>query len=85
MLSRPLPTVHLLCGLNASGKTTLAKNLAAALPAVRFSLDEWMLGLFDLRYDEPEYAKARDRCSEIIWQTAVQVLDLGCDVVLDWN
>jgi predicted kinase len=85
MPSRPLPTVHLVCGLNASGKTTLARDLAADLPAVCFSLDEWMLNLFDLRYDDPAYGDARDRCTEIIWRIAIQVLGLGCNVVLDWN
>ncbi|WP_460532347.1 AAA family ATPase [Flindersiella endophytica] len=35
--------VHLLCGLVGAGKTTCARRLAADLPAVRFSPDEWML------------------------------------------
>src|SRR2546430_17454666 len=37
------PTIHLLCGLVAAGKTTLAEQLAPALPAVRLSRDEWMI------------------------------------------
>ncbi|NJC23977.1 putative kinase [Arthrobacter pigmenti] len=40
------PRVHLLCGLNGAGKTTYARQLEHELPAVRFSLDEWMLHLF---------------------------------------
>ena len=39
------PTIHLLCGLVAAGKTTLAEQLAQALPAVRLSRDEWMIRL----------------------------------------
>ena len=39
------PTIHLLCGLVAAGKTTLAKQLARSLPAVRLSRDEWMIRL----------------------------------------
>ena len=45
------PTVHLLCGLNGAGKTTLARSLEASLPAVRFSLDDWMLRLHPGRGD----------------------------------
>jgi predicted kinase len=80
-----LPRVHLLCGLVGAGKTTYARRLAVELPAVRFSLDEWMLRLFDLRYDDPRYAARLDACISLIWDTAMQVLRLGDDVVLDWN
>jgi len=79
------PCVHLLCGLVAAGKTTYARRLAADLPAVRFSLDEWMLRLYGLRYDDPRYVARIDTCTELIWDIALQVLDLGHDVVLDWN
>jgi predicted kinase len=77
--------VHLLCGLAAAGKTTYARRLEADLPAVRFTLDEWMLRLYGLRYDDPEYAARLDGCQALIWDTALQVLRLGHDVVLDWN
>lgn len=79
------PTVHLLCGLPAAGKTTHARRLAAERSAVRFSLDEWMLRLYRLRYDDPEYAARLPACTGLIWDTAGQVLRLGHDVVLDWN
>lgn len=78
-------TVHLLCGLNGSGKTTLARQLAEDLPAVRFTLDEWMLRLYGLRYDDPAYVEHLDPAQDLIWETAQQVLGLGRDVVLDWN
>lgn len=79
------PGVHLLCGLPGAGKTTYARRLAAELPAVRFTLDEWMLRLYGFRYDDPRYAARLDGCTALIWDTARQVLGLGCDVVLDWN
>ena len=48
-------------------------------------MDEWMLRLHGLRYDDAEYgAKAAD-CQELIWDTASQVLATGVDVVLDWS
>lgn len=81
----PPPRVHLLCGLTGAGKTTHARRLAAEVPAVRFSLDEWMLRLYELRYDDRRYASRLDGCTSLIWDTAKQVLALGHDVVLDWN
>ncbi|MGI8701098.1 MAG: valine--tRNA ligase [Nocardioidaceae bacterium] len=79
------PTVHLMCGLPASGKTTLARRLATERPAVRFTLDEWMLRLHGLHYDDTGYAARAAACQEQIWQIALQILGLGHDVVLDWN
>lgn len=80
------PTVHLLCGLNGAGKTTLARKLEASLPAVRFSLDDWMLRLYPgLHYASAEYGHRAENCKLLIWDTARQVLQAGTDVVLDWN
>lgn len=79
------PRVHLLCGLVAAGKTTHARRLEGEVPAVRFTLDEWMLRLYGLRYDDPEYVARLDGCTSLVWDTASQVLRLGHDVVLDWN
>lgn len=45
--------VHLLAGLNGSGKTTHARRLEKTVPAVRFTLDEWMLRLHDMKFDDP--------------------------------
>lgn len=79
-------TVHLLCGLPGAGKTTLARQLEAGLPAVRFSLDEWMLRLYpDLHFAAGTYGELAETCKLLIWDTARQVLNGGTDVVLDWN
>lgn len=81
-----MPTVHLLCGYVGSGKTTLARELAARHAAVRFTLDEWMLALHPelAPYDE-DYGDRAARCQDVIWGLARQVLALGHDVVLDWS
>lgn len=78
-------TVHLLCGLPGSGKTTLARRLERDHTAVRFTLDEWMLALFELTPDDDRYGPRADRVKEMIWRMAERVLALGHDVVLDWN
>ncbi|MFX4272708.1 AAA family ATPase [Propionibacteriaceae bacterium Y1685] len=79
------PTVHLLCGLNGAGKTTHAKRLAEELPGVRFTLDEWMLRLYGISFDHPEYAQLVEGCTQLVWDTAQQVIAIGGDVILDWN
>jgi predicted kinase len=79
------PRVHLIAGLNGAGKTTYARHLEAELPSVRFTLDEWMLRLHDLRYDDRAYPALAESCKSLIWDTALQVLVAGVDVVLDWN
>ena len=79
------PTVHLMCGLPASGKTTYAAALTREARAVRFTLDEWMLRLFHLNYDDPAYVAAIPRCESVIHSVAEQVLRVGHDVVFDWN
>lgn len=77
--------VHLVAGLNGAGKTTLAKDLAAKLPGVRFSLDEWMMHLHGLSFDDPRYPELAEQCRELIWDMAAQVLRAEVAVILDWN
>lgn len=82
----PGPVVHLLCGLNGVGKTTLARGLEDELPGVRFTLDEWMLRSFpELPYDSDEYGFKAEQCKDLMWDIALQVLRTGSDVILDWN
>jgi hypothetical protein len=84
-MTRSTPTVHLLAGLNGAGKTTHARRLERDCPAVRFTLDEWMLRLYQLRYDDPRHPELAERCKDLIWATAQQVPAAGTDVVLDSN
>lgn len=79
------PAVHVMCGLVGAGKTTLARTLASSLPGVRFSRDEWMIRLYQLGYDEPEYAAHLESCTDLMWDVALDVLDNGVSVILDWN
>src|SRR5262245_53759539 len=83
----PLPLVVMpgrlviICGLPGSGKTTLARELERARPAVRLCPDEWMeqlgVDLFD--------ADARGRIERLQWQLAQRLLELGATVVIEWG
>jgi len=80
-VERASPRLILLCGLPGSGKTTLARRLAAALPAVRLCADEWMAALEIDLHDEDK----RDRLERLFWQLARPLLSLGQGVILEWG
>jgi len=69
----------LICGLPGSGKTTLARQLAPELAAVRLSPDEWKHDLGIDYYDEP----GRVRLEQRLWRLAEELLALGQSVILE--
>ena len=69
----------LICGLPGSGKTTLAKQLAAEVPAVRLCPDEWKHDLGIDYYDEPRRVKLEDR----LWRLGQELLTLRQSVILE--
>jgi predicted kinase len=69
----------LICGLPGSGKTTLAKQLASEVPAVRFCPDEWKHDLGIDYYDE----QARVRLERRLWWLSQELLGLGQSVILE--
>ena len=52
----PMATLHLICGLPGSGKTTLARQLERELRALRLAPDEWMARIVGDGYDEAKRA-----------------------------
>jgi predicted kinase len=68
-------------GLPGSGKTTLARRLAAEQHAVRLSPDEWMIPLFGV----PEGDGKRDILEGRLLWTAHEVLRIGGSVALDFG
>jgi predicted kinase len=79
MAGRSRPTLILLCGLPGSGKTTIARQLADAVPAVRLCPDEWMAQLGIDLFD----GRKRDRLERLFWQLALDLLRLGQSVILE--
>ncbi len=75
------PTLFLLVGLPAAGKTTRARELEREHGALRFSPDEWMIPLFG----ESDADGMRDVLEGRLIATALRVLELGASVVLDFG
>ena len=73
------PRLILICGLPGSGKTTLAKQLAPEVPAVRLCPDEWKHDLGIDYYDEA----GRVRLEARLWRLAQELLGLGQSVVME--
>ncbi|MCM0678417.1 AAA family ATPase [Micromonospora phytophila] len=77
-------TLFLTCGIQGSGKTTLARRLEEEHAALRLTADEW-LHVLHPEMSEVELDSLRDRVEELQWSTALRVLAMGCNVVLDWG
>jgi predicted kinase len=74
-----LPTLHLVCGLPGSGKSTFAERLARAERALWLSPDLWMSRIVGDGYDEAKRAAVE----AVQWELAERVLALDVDVILD--
>jgi predicted kinase len=75
------PRLVLLCGLPASGKTTLARELAEAYGAVRLDPDAWESALGVDPFDEDFQTRLEAR----FWELTQRLLMLGTSVVLEWG
>ena len=74
-----MPTLHIICGMPGSGKTTLAMRLEREEPALRLSPDEWMSRIVRDGYDDERRAAIHD----VQYDIARRVLQLGVSVVLE--
>jgi predicted kinase len=79
--ARLQPRLVLLCGLPASGKTTLARVLADAYGAVRLNPDEWESALDVDPFDEGFQARLEGQ----FWVLTQRLLTLGTSVILEWG
>ncbi len=80
-------TVHIVFGPQGAGKTTLAQSISKTHRATAFSVDEWMSSLYLPDMPQPldlSWILARvERCRELIWKTAHDIVSHGGAVVLD--
>src|SRR3977135_4070837 len=71
----------LICGLPASGKSTLARQLAPKIPAVRLDKDEGVTHLGADVWDE----EFRVRLERQLWSLSQDLLGQGQSVILEWG
>jgi predicted kinase len=71
----------LICGLPASGKSTLARQLAAAIPAVRLNKDDWVTQLGGDVWDDA----FRVLVERQLWALTLDLLAQGLSVILEWG
>ncbi len=78
---RNRPTMYVMVGLPASGKTTRARQLETDRRALRLTPDEWMIPLFA----QAEAGGKRDVLEgRLVW-LAIRVLQVGVDVIVDFG
>ena len=79
------PTLHLLCGKIAAGKSTLAASLSAADATVLIAEDAWLKALFGAEMSSiQDYVRCLARLREAIAPHVVSLLKAGVSVVLDF-
>lgn len=71
----------LICGLPGAGKTTLARRIEAAAPAVRLCPDDWMDALAIDLWD----GEARSRIESLQWEIGQKLLAAGNTVIIEWG
>jgi predicted kinase len=71
----------LICGLPASGKTTLARELASVIPAVRLDKDHWTRQLGHDVWDD----QFRVLLEAQLWELTKELLTKGQSVILEWG
>jgi predicted kinase len=76
-----MTTLLLTCGLPGSGKTTLARRLAAERDAYRFTKDEWVRDLGADLWDEQFRVRLEARLIEL----AFELLAAGRSCILDFG
>src|SRR5438105_1027278 len=80
-----IPTLHLICGLPCSGKTTLAREIEREREALRLTPDEWIARILGTDPSINALDAARDPMESLLWDLAARVLTLGVDVILDFG
>ncbi|WP_053138895.1 ATP-binding protein [Pseudomonas sp. MIACH] len=80
-----MPTLHLLCGKIASGKSTLAKTLVAEHAAILLSEDTWLAQLYPGEIlSITDYLRCAQRIRGVLGPLVVNLLESGVNVVLDF-
>lgn len=85
-MSDTRPTLHMLCGKIASGKSTLAARLAAEPRTVRLSEDDWLAALYGEEMSTvADFVRCSSRLRAAIGPHVAALLEAGLSVVLDFQ
>jgi predicted kinase len=81
----PVPTLHMLCGKIAAGKSTLCRQLGAAPLTVIIAQDPWMKHLYpDEVRTVDDYLRYVPRLNRVMALHVADLLRAGLSVVLDF-
>ena len=84
-MSKTRPTLHMLCGKIAAGKSTLVAKLGSAQGTVTLSEDIWLDALFaDQMVTPADYVRCSSKLRDAMGPHVVDVLTTGISVVLDF-
>lgn len=84
-MDKHTPTLHLVCGKVAAGKSTLCNRLAAHPATLLVSEDRWMKRLFGPELHSVEdYIRFSARLREVVGPHIDDVLRAGLSVVMDF-
>lgn len=75
-----MATLHLICSMPGTGKSTLAAMLEREHKALRLTPDDWMMALVG---GDGRDEAMRTRIEAVQFNVALRALELGLDVVLD--
>ncbi|RED12716.1 AAA family ATPase [Pontivivens insulae] len=79
------PTLHLVCGKVAAGKSTLTSQLADAPATVLLSEDHWLSTLYGPEMtDLQDYVRFSGRLAQVIGPHVAALLRAGVSVVMDF-
>lgn len=79
------PTLHLLCGKIASGKSTLASLLKREHAAILLTEDHWLSKLYPGQIRSvADYVKLSRRLRDVVGPLVIDMLKAGSNVVLDF-
>ena len=79
------PTLHLLCGKIAAGKSTLSAKLVTEEAALAIAEDRWLAALYgpEMKTGQ-DFLRYSDRLKEVMGPHIVELLGQGLTVVLDF-